>query len=95
MQKKANEAKASLEKEDGTVRTAQSPVLKLRSIFPDRLVIMGTQTPSGTRYDVTNGQVIAVDEADYDYLRSLTKKSKGCCGGIPNPPTVHLFSEVN
>ncbi len=84
---------AQAEKEPPRIQAA--PVRQLRSNWPDRLVITAEQTPSGTRYDVTTSQVIDVDEADYEFLAGLTRKSNGCCGGVPNPPTIHLFSEVN
>lgn len=66
---------------------------RLKNVYTTRLVIPSERTPSGTRYDFEPGQELSIEPQDKDYLLSLKRKQKSCCGGA-TPKDIDYFLEV-
>lgn len=67
----------------------------LQNVSGNPVTIRAESTPSGSRYHFNTGAIQEVgNEADYQYLKSLTfDAGSGCCGNQPHAIT-HYFAEV-
>lgn len=72
---------------------SETTYIAVKCIFHTRLVISGSNTPSGQGYDFGPGETKEVLLKDMDYLLSLIHNQSSCCGGS-TPQPINYFEEI-